>query len=81
MTTTTIERPADVEDFCNQELLPEEAVELRRLWDDLQEDLRNIFQSLKKTVVLVTHDMGEAGFHCLGIAGRIEHNIEAFVVC
>ncbi|HZL88295.1 MAG TPA: ATP-binding cassette domain-containing protein [Pirellulaceae bacterium] len=29
---------------------------------DLQEDLRNIFQSLKKTVVLVTHDMGEAGF-------------------
>lgn len=29
---------------------------------DLQEDLRGIFQSLKKTVVLVTHDMGEAGF-------------------
>ena len=29
---------------------------------DLQEDLRNIFQSLQKTVVLVTHDMGEAGF-------------------
>lgn len=29
---------------------------------DLQEDLRAIFQSLKKTVVLVTHDMGEAGF-------------------
>ena len=29
---------------------------------DLQEDLRNIFQSLKKTVVLVTHDMAEAGF-------------------
>jgi osmoprotectant transport system ATP-binding protein len=29
---------------------------------DLQEDLRDIFQSLKKTVVLVTHDMGEAGF-------------------
>lgn len=29
---------------------------------DLQEDLREIFQSLKKTVVLVTHDMGEAGF-------------------
>lgn len=29
---------------------------------DLQEDLRNIFQSLRKTVVLVTHDMGEAGF-------------------
>jgi osmoprotectant transport system ATP-binding protein len=29
---------------------------------DLQEDLRKIFQSLKKTVCLVTHDMGEAGF-------------------
>ncbi len=29
---------------------------------DLQEDLRRIFQSLGKTVVLVTHDMGEAGF-------------------
>ena len=29
---------------------------------DLQEDLRAIFQSLQKTVVLVTHDMGEAGF-------------------
>jgi osmoprotectant transport system ATP-binding protein len=29
---------------------------------DLQEDLRQIFTSLKKTVVLVTHDMGEAGF-------------------
>jgi osmoprotectant transport system ATP-binding protein len=29
---------------------------------DLQEDLRNIFQALRKTVVLVTHDMGEAGF-------------------
>lgn len=29
---------------------------------DLQEDLRNIFQTLKKTVVLVTHDMAEAGF-------------------
>ena len=29
---------------------------------DLQEDLRGIFQLLKKTVVLVTHDMGEAGF-------------------
>ena len=29
---------------------------------DLQEDLRGIFQSLSKTVVLVTHDMGEAGF-------------------
>jgi osmoprotectant transport system ATP-binding protein len=29
---------------------------------ELQEDLRKIFQSLKKTVCLVTHDMGEAGF-------------------
>lgn len=29
---------------------------------DLQNDLRAIFQSLNKTVVLVTHDMGEAGF-------------------
>ncbi len=29
---------------------------------DLQADLHNIFSSLKKTVVLVTHDMGEAGF-------------------
>ncbi|MEM4407687.1 MAG: ATP-binding cassette domain-containing protein [Candidatus Caldarchaeum sp.] len=29
---------------------------------DLQEDLRNIFQRLKKTVVMVTHDMGEAAY-------------------
>lgn len=29
---------------------------------DLQEDLRNIFQTLKKTSIMVTHDMGEAGF-------------------
>jgi osmoprotectant transport system ATP-binding protein len=29
---------------------------------DLQEDLRKIFQTLNKTVCLVTHDMGEAGF-------------------
>lgn len=29
---------------------------------DLQNDLREIFRTLKKTVVLVTHDMGEAGF-------------------
>ena len=29
---------------------------------DLQEDLRRIFQTLKKTVVLVTHDLAEAGF-------------------
>ena len=29
---------------------------------DLQTDLKRIFQSLKKTVLLVTHDMGEAAF-------------------
>ena len=29
---------------------------------DLQSDLRLIFQTLGKTVVMVTHDMGEAGF-------------------
>ncbi|MEF9425852.1 MAG: ATP-binding cassette domain-containing protein [Candidatus Mariimomonas ferrooxydans] len=29
---------------------------------DLQTDLKGIFQRLKKTVVLVTHDIGEAGF-------------------
>ena len=29
---------------------------------ELQADLRRIFQTLGKTVVLVTHDMGEAGF-------------------
>lgn len=29
---------------------------------ELQVDLRDIFRTLKKTVVLVTHDMGEAGF-------------------
>lgn len=29
---------------------------------DLQNDLSAIFESLKKTVVLVTHDIGEAGF-------------------
>jgi osmoprotectant transport system ATP-binding protein len=29
---------------------------------DLQEDLRNIFRSLGKTVIMVTHDMGEAVF-------------------
>jgi osmoprotectant transport system ATP-binding protein len=29
---------------------------------DLQEDLRGIFRTLDKTVVLVTHDMGEAGY-------------------
>jgi len=29
---------------------------------ELQVDLRHIFRTLNKTVVLVTHDMGEAGF-------------------
>lgn len=29
---------------------------------ELQEELRRIFRALKKTVVLVTHDLGEAGF-------------------
>jgi osmoprotectant transport system ATP-binding protein len=29
---------------------------------ELQADLREIFQTLHKTVVLVTHDLGEAGF-------------------
>jgi osmoprotectant transport system ATP-binding protein len=29
---------------------------------DLQTDLRRIFQTLAKTVVLVTHDLGEAGY-------------------
>jgi osmoprotectant transport system ATP-binding protein len=29
---------------------------------DLQTDLRRIFQTLNKTVILVTHDLGEAGY-------------------
>jgi osmoprotectant transport system ATP-binding protein len=29
---------------------------------ELQADLRRIFQSVKKTVVLVTHDLGEAAY-------------------
>jgi len=29
---------------------------------DLQADLKHVFQALRKTVVLVTHDMGEAAF-------------------
>ncbi len=29
---------------------------------ELQADLKNVFQTLRKTVVLVTHDMGEAAF-------------------
>lgn len=42
---------------------------------ELQADLRRIFQSLGKTVVMVTHDLGEAGFFGDGIVlmreGRI----------
>jgi osmoprotectant transport system ATP-binding protein len=42
---------------------------------DLQEDLREIFRSLQKTVVLVTHDISEAAFFADTIAllrdGRI----------
>ncbi len=42
---------------------------------ELQSDLRNIFRRLGKTVVLVTHDIGEAGFFGDGIillrAGKI----------
>ncbi len=42
---------------------------------DLQEDLKEIFRELNKTVVLVTHDMGEANFFgedvMLMAAGRI----------
>ena len=42
---------------------------------DLQEDLRSIFRELGKTVVLVTHDLAEAGFLADDIAlmrrGRI----------
>jgi osmoprotectant transport system ATP-binding protein len=42
---------------------------------DLQEDLRRIFQTLGKTVVLVTHDLGEADYFADTIvlmqAGRI----------
>jgi osmoprotectant transport system ATP-binding protein len=29
---------------------------------DLQGDLKQIFQRLRKTVIFVTHDIGEAGF-------------------
>jgi len=42
---------------------------------DLQNDLKQIFHKLGKSVVLVTHDIGEAGFLCdlivLVYAGRI----------
>ncbi len=34
---------------------------------DLQQDLQNVFRTLGKTVVMVTHDMGEASY----FAGRI----------
>jgi osmoprotectant transport system ATP-binding protein len=43
---------------------------------ELQDDLREVFRRLGKTVVLVTHDLGEAGFlgdHLVLLrAGRIE---------
>jgi osmoprotectant transport system ATP-binding protein len=45
---------------------------------NLQDDLRVIFRSLKKTVLMVTHDMGEAVFFgdhiALMRAGRIVQN-------
>jgi osmoprotectant transport system ATP-binding protein len=45
---------------------------------DLQDDLKSIFQKLAKTVVLVTHDLGEAAFFGDSIAlmnkGRIVQN-------
>jgi osmoprotectant transport system ATP-binding protein len=34
---------------------------------ELQEDLRAVFQALGKTVVLVTHDLGEAAFFADGV--------------
>ena len=39
---------------------------------DLQEELRNLFRSLGKTVVLVTHDLAEASFfaHRIGLMRR-----------
>lgn len=44
----------------------------------LQGDLRNIFRDLKKTVVLVTHDLAEAAFFAdevvLLAAGRVEQH-------
>lgn len=39
---------------------------------NLQEDLRNIFRVLNKTVVLVTHDMGEAAY-----LGDVIHLLQA----
>jgi osmoprotectant transport system ATP-binding protein len=45
---------------------------------ELQADLRQIFRALRKTVVLVTHDLGEAGFLgdnlVLLEAGRVVQN-------
>ena len=42
---------------------------------DLQTELRDIFHALQKTVVMVTHDIGEAGYLandlCILNAGRI----------
>ncbi len=52
---------------------------------DLQDDLRRIFRTLGKTVLLVTHDIGEAGFFSDAIVlmreGRIEQEgtLEALV--
>jgi osmoprotectant transport system ATP-binding protein len=43
---------------------------------DLQDELRGIFRSLGKTVVLVTHDLGEAGY----LAGRLVLLAEGRVV-
>ena len=53
---------------------------------DLQEELKAIFARLRKTVVIVTHDMGEAGFFATDVVmmrdgrvvqrGRIEDLIE-----
>lgn len=42
---------------------------------NLQDDLKSIFERLRKTVVLVTHDLSEAAFFCRGVVlmneGRI----------
>lgn len=42
---------------------------------DLQDELKSVFEKLKKTVVMVTHDLGEAAFFADTVAlmrdGRI----------